>query len=841
MKFSLNNALMKKNLACLFTLAALLSARDSFAQTLYWDGGTVNITTNGDGISQGAAGSWDNTTENWDQGSSLTHTAWLGGANAVFGATGVAAGAGIVTLNAPVMANSVTVTTTNYNFTDGGNSANTLTVNSVTNSAPIAFTNNIVNSTGFTMAGSSTLTLVAASTGLNGPLTVDSGTLVLGNNTLSGPTDFGNVTVASNATFEINPGASEAYDQTISGGGALSIHANSSSSTVTLDSEANTFTGSVTVNQATLSVYSISDSDPSDLGMGTNLIIGVGGSASQFTYTGGGDTTTRTITLGGTSQNTIINADNLYGTLTLLGPLAFSGTGQHTLVLSGTSTYLNTFGGTIPNNGNTNTLVSKAGNATWMITGSNTYSGGTTLSAGTLLITNDYNLGNPTGAITFTGSATLKSASNNVTLGAGRTISLNTANANFSVNDTNNFTIASFITGTGAVTKTSSSYALGTVRFSNDTNNFTGGFSAGFGVTEFTSAGAPGTASSLGAGTGGITNVNSTSYEILRYVGTGNSATTRPLVWNGSTGPLALDNTNTGTIAYLSTAPLVTAAGSKTLTLQGSNTGTNTLAQVINNDGGNTALVKTGTGEWILTAVNTYSGSTTVSGGTLLVNGSLPAASSVTDSGGILAGYGTINGPVTVVAGGELAAGNPNSPSVGTLTIANAVTNSGTMFMKLNASAGTNDVITGMSTLVYGGTLSLTNLAGSLALNQSFKLFSAAAYQGTFSSIVPATPGAGLAWDTNNLSLNGTLSIAVGPVASVPVITQFSISGTTITMMGTNGAADGQFVLLSSTNLALPLSQWTPVSTNQFDGSGDFDFTNDLNATTPQQFFILSE
>ncbi|HTV41856.1 MAG TPA: autotransporter-associated beta strand repeat-containing protein [Candidatus Sulfotelmatobacter sp.] len=832
---------MKKTLACLFSIAALLSAHDSFAQTLYWDGGAVNITTNGDGISQGAAGSWDNTTENWDQGSGLPHVAWVSGGNAVFGLSGIASGAGIVTFNAAITANAITIVTTNYNFTDGGNTANTLTVNSVTNSAPVAFTNNIVNSTGFTMAGSSTLTLVAASAGLTGPLTIDAGTLALGNNTLSGPTGFGNVTVAGNATFELNPGASEDYGQTISGGGALSIHANSYSSTVTLDSEANTFTGDVTINQATLSVYSINDSGPSDLGMGTNLIIGAGGSASEFTYTGGGDATTRTITLGGTSQNTIINANNLYGTLTLLGPLAFGSSGQHTLGLSGSSTYLNIFGGTIPDNTNANTIVAKSGNSTWMLTGTNSYSGGTTLSAGTLLITNDYDLGNATGAITFTGSATLKSASNNVTLGAGRKISLNTANANFGVNDVNNFTIASFITGTGAVTRTSSSYTLGTVRFSNDTNNFTGGFTAGFGVTEFTSLTAPGTPCSLGAGSGGITNGNSTSDEIFRYVGVSNSATTRPLVWTGSTGPLALDNTNTGTIAYMSTAALATGSGSKTLTLQGSNAGTNTLAQVINNDGGNTSLVKTGAGEWILTAVNTYSGSTTVSGGTLLVNGSLPAGSSVTDSGGILGGYGTINGPVTVVAGGMLAAGDPNSPSVGMLTIANAVTNSGTIFMKLNASASTNDVITGMSTLVYGGTLSLTNLAGSLALNQSFKLFSAAGYQGAFSSIVPATPGSGLAWNTNNLAVNGTLSIGAGAVVSAPVITQFSISGTTITMMGNSGVANGQFVLLSSTNLTLPLSQWTPVLTNEFDGSGNFNFTTNLNANAAQQFFILSE
>ena len=67
--------------------------------------------------------------------------------------------------------------------------------------------------------------------------------------------------------------------------------------------------------------------------------------------------------------------------------------------------------------------------------------------------------------------------------------------------------------------------------------------------------------------------------------------------------------------------------------------------------------------------------------------------------------------------------------------------------MKLNKQAGTNDQIVGVSTLVYGGTLAVTNLAGTLAAGDSFPLFSATTYQGAFSSISPAIPGSGLAWD----------------------------------------------------------------------------------------------
>ncbi|MBN8459357.1 MAG: autotransporter-associated beta strand repeat-containing protein [Verrucomicrobia bacterium] len=62
------------------------------------------------------------------------------------------------------------------------------------------------------------------------------------------------------------------------------------------------------------------------------------------------------------------------------------------------------------------------------------------------------------------------------------------------------------------------------------------------------------------------------------------------------------------------------APGSRTLTFTGTNPGDNTFAMAIGEAGGATSVVKNGTGRWVLTGANTYTGATTVNDGTLSIS-----------------------------------------------------------------------------------------------------------------------------------------------------------------------------------------------------------------------------
>src|SRR5262249_5223238 len=202
-------------------------------------------------------------------------------------------------------------------------------------------------------------------------------------------------------------------------------------------------------------------------------------------------------------------------------------------------------------------------------------------------------------------------------------------------------------------------------------------------------------------------------------------------------------------------------------------------------------------------------------------------------AGQTLAGNGTVLGSVLANPGATVSPGL----SLGSLMITNVVTLQGTTFMELNASAHTNDTIKGAWSIVYGGTLWVTNVSGVLAAGDNFKLFYATHYSGAFTNIAPAIPGLGLGWNTNNLN-TGTVSVLAAPTPQ-PRITQSDLVGNQFTFSGTDGVPGWTYFVLSSTNVALPISQWSTVATNRFDSTGGFMFVRVLDPNVPQTFYAL--
>jgi fibronectin-binding autotransporter adhesin len=273
-----------------------------------------------------------------------------------------------------------------------------------------------------------------------------------------------------------------------------------------------------------------------------------------------------------------------------------------------------------------------------------------------------------------------------------------------------------------------------------------------------------------------------------------NSAITRPIVLNGG----AITNLATTGASSVNDAPITLAANS---ILGGSTSPTNsvTLNGVIS---GAFGLTKAGNGAFILTANNTYSGSTLINAGALVLAGNASIANSANiavaagatldvsgrtdgtltlNNNQTLSGSGTVTGIVASASGSTVAPGS--ATSVGLLTVTGNVSLNGTNVMKLNAASLTNDVLASGGSISYGGTLSLTNLGGSLTTNSSFRLFAASPgnYSGAFSAIIPAIPQAGLAWNTNTLATDGVLRFTASVNVNPTNITT-SVSGGNLTL-----------------------------------------------------------
>ncbi|MEO7099133.1 MAG: autotransporter-associated beta strand repeat-containing protein [Luteolibacter sp.] len=562
-----------------------------------------------------------------------------------------------------------------------------------------------------TKIGGGVLTL-SGSASNTGPLLVQNGTLQIGASQRLGDTSL--VNVSSGATFDLDDN-----DETIgslvgagsvtlgsdvdAGGGDLTVGGDNSSSTFsgiisglgsivkigagtqTL-SGSSTYTGVTTVGEGILSVATLANG-------GTNS--GIGASASDaanlvldggtLRYTGAAQSTNRDFTIdtgGGTFDASGTGALTLAGTATVAGTDT-----ARTLTLTGSNTGSNTLTGALTDNGTGKTSLVKSGTGTWVLGGANAYTGSTTVTGGILRISSSNRIADLSAVVVSSG-ATFDFNGNSDTIGSlAGTGNVTLGNGAMTTGaDNSSTTFGGIISGTGPVTKSG-----GGIQIFFGANNYTGVTTISGGTLSVATLANGGTNSGVGASSNSAANLVLNG-GTLRYTGATQSTDRNYTIGIAGGG---FDASGSGPLTLSGAATFLGNNTARTVTLSGTNTGNNTLsASLADNGNGKTSLVKTDSGTWVVGGSNSYTGTTTISGGTLAISptGSLGATTTTIATGATLQNNGIIAGAVTT-----------NGTLTGQGFFSGTVTINGIQSSGVNAGAGSG-IQTFSNGLIYSST-----------------------------------------------------------------------------------------------------------------------------------------
>ena len=393
--------------------------------------------------------------------------------------------------------------------------------------------------------------------------------------------------------------SSTTYAGIISGSGGLT---KAGTGTFTLTGS-NSFSGAMAIENGTLITASLANSGAnSPLGSGSQIIFGSSGNTGELSYTGASAATiNRAITLTGGGGRILLSAADL------------------------------TLGGAIGGSG----ALTKTGAGVLVLTGSNNFTGATTVSTGILRLAGGAAVGDSSAVTLANASGTILdlngssetigslagggASGGNVTLGGG------TLTAGYNNSST---TYAGIISGSGGLTKA----GTGTCTLTGS-NSFSGAMVIENGTLITASLANSGASSPLGSGSQITMGATSSTGE-LSYTGASAATINRAIVLNGAGGRILLSAAD--------------------LTLGGS----------ISGSGG---LTKSGTSSLVLSGSNNWSGPTTLAGGTLRLAG----GAAVGDSSAVT--LATASGAILDLSGssetiGSLAGGGSVTLGAGTLT-----------------------------------------------------------------------------------------------------------------------------------------------------------------------------
>ena len=517
----------------------------------------------------------------------------------------------------------------------------------------------------FTKTGAGTLTLSGNNT-YSGGTTISAGTLLLGHANGAGAT--GTITVATGATFD-------------TAGYGLDLSRLAGSGTAT-------GSGAFSYNSTTDKTLAVALAGSASLAKFGTSALTLSGNGS---YTGGTTISAGTLLLGhangaGTAGAVTVSPGATFNTATFgfdLARLAGGGTATGSGVFSYNSASDKPLATVLAGSAS----LSKSGTSTLTLSGGNSYTGGTTISAGTLTLGNASGAGTA-GAVTVASGATFNTATFGFDLARLAGSGAATGTGVFSYNSASDKPLATVLTGSGSLSKS----GAGTLALSGN-NTYTGattisggtlqildgttGSFASSGITDNASLvfnrsadlayngviGGSGALAKLGAGKLTLTGANT-------YTGpTTISAGTLALGTVGATGPTGPDDPgpgSPGSSGQLSDTTALIVASGATFDLNGLSTGVGSLAGAGNValgagaltvGGSNTStvfsgaisgsgsLAKTGSGTLTLSGASTYDGFTQVSAGTLqFVQAAARAPGSLTVESGAAAVF-NVGGP----------------------------------------------------------------------------------------------------------------------------------------------------------------------------------------------------
>lgn len=368
--------------------------------------------------------------------------------------------------------------------------------------------------------------------------------------------------------------------------------------------------------------------------------------------------------------------------------------------------------------------LTKSGTGTLTLSGSNTYNGSTTLTGGTLVVRGG---ALSTGSITWATSGTTLAFSDDSNMAVANTLST-------SVRNTTRTLVVDRVTPGAAVNLTFSSQP-------NLDCSTVFNVQAGANIT---------------SGTPTVTFAGGTNSSDSNNGSLGGGANNGPITFNPTGVNLVI-------------ASIASSGRTRAYVLKGDSTGNQITGSIANGSG--TTINKEGSGTWTLLGTSAHTGATTITEGTLVVNGTIPAAGLVNvSSGATLGGNGSV-GQVTV-ADGFLSPGNglDNTLTVNSLTL----DPSSTLVFGLDDpfSFDGNDLVQITNSLTLAGQINIHPQPG----GSGYDFLTATA--GTQWEVMKYSPGnlfsagdvtigsapalsSGLAWSVDTTSVDGSVFLTV--------------------------------------------------------------------------------